>query len=533
MSMKDNKYLYFGYLLVIGIVFYLMNVFTPLCVDDWHYNFIYGTDTPIKTIGDVLYSQYLHYFSMNGRFVPHFFVQIFDGILGKQLFNVVNTIVFLLFLHLLCVYVSKGRDIRFSILSISVFLVFIVLGGFNEEYLWMSGACNYLWCGTILLLFDYCFLHEKLLDKISFFIIVPFGVLCGWTNEAMVIGMSAGYLYIIYRNKFRLNRQRCLLLLGLFIGAAFLVLSPGSFHRFEHSNEGTISLMGLVHSYIQSFINMRNIRMLPLLLFVCSLGYLLDKEKVKHFINENSFWLLSITISFVFVAFTKQGSLRSRFGIEFFSLLLLLKYFSDIRIKNKWLYVVNAFVLIITSSSLLYKYRYYQEYKNVLLQIKAHNEIIITEEPEIPSYARRYIVYYIEPETSDLHFAYSINNSENKAISKHFGVESLVFIPKRLYAELHNNPNRYNDFSCYPDLPYYVKRTDRDEIKNIHFVLNETDYSKLPFYIRPFARRLSRYSATKVEANKYHDIVHIDDVSYIFVNRHLMIDNRLKEIVVE
>ena len=84
MNMKDSKCLYYGYLLLIGVAFYVMNVFTPLFSDDWHFAFIFRTDTRIKTLGDVLYSEYLHYLNYTGRTVPHFFVQLLDGILGKS-----------------------------------------------------------------------------------------------------------------------------------------------------------------------------------------------------------------------------------------------------------------------------------------------------------------------------------------------------------------------------------------------------------------------------------------------------------------
>ena len=102
-SIKGNKstVLYWGYLAIIGVIFYLMNLFTPLYCDDWHYQFKFGTLIPIQNIADIFESQYTHYFQMNGRFIPHFIAQFFDGIAGKSLFNIANTIIFLLFLHLL------------------------------------------------------------------------------------------------------------------------------------------------------------------------------------------------------------------------------------------------------------------------------------------------------------------------------------------------------------------------------------------------------------------------------------------------
>lgn len=106
--------------LVIGCVFYLMNVYSPLYVDDWHYCFIFGTTTPIASIGDIFRSQAIHYMEFNGRVVPHLFVQFFDGLVGKPLFNVVNTVLFLLFLHLLTLTIISRKGGNRQILTFNM-----------------------------------------------------------------------------------------------------------------------------------------------------------------------------------------------------------------------------------------------------------------------------------------------------------------------------------------------------------------------------------------------------------------------------
>ena len=58
-----------------GIIFYILNHFTPLYSDDWHYNFIYGTFENINSLSDIIKSQYIHYFNVNGRFISHTIIQ--------------------------------------------------------------------------------------------------------------------------------------------------------------------------------------------------------------------------------------------------------------------------------------------------------------------------------------------------------------------------------------------------------------------------------------------------------------------------
>lgn len=46
--------------------------------------------TPIATLRDIWESQINHYSNSNGRFVAHFIVQIFCGLLSKPWFAVIN-----------------------------------------------------------------------------------------------------------------------------------------------------------------------------------------------------------------------------------------------------------------------------------------------------------------------------------------------------------------------------------------------------------------------------------------------------------
>ena len=62
--------------------------------------------------------------------------------------------------------------------------------------------------------------------------------------------------------------------------------------------------------------------------------------------------------------------------------------------------------------------------------------------------------------------------------------------------------------------------------------LYKTTSDDLPFYIRPFADKMERYSANEIETSRF-AVVWINKKPYIIVNKHPMVDNRLKEIVVE
>ena len=524
--MKDNKYLYFGYLLIIGVVFYLMNVFTPLYSDDWHYNFIFGSQTPINNIGDVLYSQYLHYLSFNGRFVPHFFVQLFDGILGKELFNVVNTFMFMCFLYLIS-FTLKNEFKNFYIsTSLTLILIFFLVPGFSNCFLWMSGACNYLWVAVLLLLFNIV-LNSNINNKSLYPLLFIFGIVCGWTNEALALGLGIGYfVYYIFKRK-ELDAKKVILLAGFYIGVGMLVFAPGSISRALDKSHVSTGLVGTLHNMGSALLLMDNIRFLPLLAIAIVVFQFLDKSKVKRAISSDIVFYVATITTFVFVLWTRHASGHSRFGFELFSLILLLKLASSIHWKKWFAHVSNILVFCFSLYALTFSYKNYNDYLNCVSQVlNTDSDIILTESAKYHGLIGRYIVHFTTPETSELYSPY------NEWVSEHFGKEKLCFLPRVLYNEVMANPERFSSFDLNTQQPFYVKRINSNEVNRVILKLNQTDYKALPFYIKPIASHLARYAATEIESNSY-SIVRINGNDYVIVNKHPMVDDRLKEIVVE
>ncbi len=528
--MKDNKYLYFGYLLIIGVVFYVMNVFTPLASDDWHFKFIFGTRTQVKTIGDLFYSLYLHYQNYTGRFYPHFFVQLFDGILGKWLFNICNALVLVLFFYLLSSTFSTNKNSRYVYLSISVFFIFIVINGFGDTFLWMSAACNYLWCITIYLFFNR-YLFKNITNSYYFPLLFLLGLFSGWTNETFVIGMVAGLLVFIWDNKNNISRSQAVMLTGFFIGACLLVFSPAAYKRFEASNVNVVSSSDVILAYIRAALRMHYERILCTLLVLLVLLYFVKKEETKAIIKKNKYLIICIIVSFIFVIFTKDFTFRSRFGIEFFSLLIILQLLAIVKIPQSLVHIMNVCVLIICIYSIPYLQKNYSEYKNVVKQIEQGKELILTNEQKIPSLARRFAVYYCITEDDSRYAGYDKNDVYNALISNYFSEKLLAFLPERLYKEIKENPDRYNDFSSYPDLPFYIKKFDGNDIRRIYYISEGRKREDYPFYMRPFVRE---NKFTKARIIVKYTILEIDNDSYLIIDKSKrMNDDLIKNIVIE
>ena len=135
-------------LLVIALGFFLFNSLTPLMSDDYNYAFSFATNQRITSLGDLFPSIVLHYQGVNGRLAMHFLAQLML-LMGKPVFNVVNTLVTVFLLLGLCRLTSgKARDPRQLAVLVSALLVLLPVLG--QVMFWLVGACNYLWGPTVI-----------------------------------------------------------------------------------------------------------------------------------------------------------------------------------------------------------------------------------------------------------------------------------------------------------------------------------------------------------------------------------------------
>lgn len=517
----DRGKKYIQLITISGIIFYILNYFTPLYSDDWHYNFIYGSLENINSLSDIIKSQYIHYFNVNGRFIPHFIVQLFDGILGKEIFNIFNTIAFILFLHLSTHFVKNEYKASYLPLFLILMLCFFLMPSFNNCFLWMSGACNYLWVADILFLFN-LLLFKKLNNSKYYPILLVFGIISGWTNEALVIGLGAGYFLYFIIKKIKPMTSQIWLLCGFYIGTMLLIFSPGSINRALHGNDATFNITIMLHNLMSSLLNMNNIRLLPI--FIVILLYLIYKKKIhfKQFIYDNIIWITAIIITFIFILFTRHNSGHSRFGFELFSLLLIIKLLSTLNINKYLILICHSLLLITIIYVIKLSYANNREYQNCMHQIINGSSIILTNEIKCSPYFERLIIRFINSESSETYNSFM----NQKWIANRYGKKSLVFIPQSLYTQIVEAPEKFNNqFYTTNDLPFYVMKTE-EQIPSAKFILKKTDYKKLPFYLKLIAHKMKKYSINNIICYKINTLKILNS-NYIFIGKNNLIKNRV------
>ncbi len=226
-------------LALVGVVMFLLNLYTPMLMDDYDYLYSWATGERVKSIGDALRSQLVHYRITNGRLLTHLFVQS-SLLLEKGAFAVVNAAMFLvLLLEIYFLAKPKGGRFEWMLLLAEALALMTMVPFFGMVFLWQTGSCNYLW-GTVIALLPAVLLRAVreygwLCGRgavCAFFPLV--GFIAGWTNENTACGMIAlvfAALVLDALEEKPLHGRLWAMWAGQCIGALCMLLAPGNSAR--------------------------------------------------------------------------------------------------------------------------------------------------------------------------------------------------------------------------------------------------------------------------------------------------------------
>ena len=295
------------FLLIIGGLFYLMNMYTPICGDDYLYSFYLtpvaaksffegasiGFEQKISSFADVMFSQYNHYFYVNGRTIPHILEQSFAGLWGEDCFNLINTFFFLL-LNMLVIWISGKRNLnKYGYWVVAVFFIWFLLPCPVDLFLLMSGALNYTWSAVFCLFFLLVYNKVRQVERVNWgvaFLLFLLGVISGWTHESLVVG-----------------------------------LSPAARGRASFDHPSIWETFLLIIGELRTFY---------VLLFLLVCTFFREKRNGNHhtlkkFFYDNQLYFYIIFIEFVFSQVIGFRNVRQLFGIELFSVVILIKLISE------------------------------------------------------------------------------------------------------------------------------------------------------------------------------------------------------------
>lgn len=208
------------------------NCNTHYLVDDYQYMLSFATSQRITSVWQIVPSMIAHTQTMNGRVVPHTFAQLF--LMGtKILFNVVNSLMFAGLVYLIG-RIGRGEH-RNTYITAGVFAtLWVYTPAFGQVYLWLDGACNYLWSVVFglafLLPYADLFLRDRQLRGVRRWLFPVFAVIAGAYSEnasAAVIGM-AGLLQLleVFVQRKKLDIYKVLCMVAAFCGYVSIYLAP-------------------------------------------------------------------------------------------------------------------------------------------------------------------------------------------------------------------------------------------------------------------------------------------------------------------
>lgn len=331
---------YLSYILPVFVVILLFNFLTPYVADDWYYA---SSDSFL----DIFRQEYKHYFTTNGRSVAHIIARFFL-IHNKVIFNIANSVIYILFSKLIFVHVSYGLNLgkkeKLVCWIMIQFLLFIYVVNWGQVFLWLDGACNYLWTGTIILLYllpfrIYYSTPERLRVKyVHMFPLMCFGgFLAGWCNENTSGGailFSIILVGIFTIKKVKLQRWMFGGIFCSLISFTFMILSPGNAQRKTYFLDDRAWYNQLI-SHFQLITNniFNNYKYLFFVIAIVTVVTLVFHMSRKYLVLSGVYLLTSIAIFYALILSPANNG-RAFFGGSVFLIITCVSLFSEIMVQR-------------------------------------------------------------------------------------------------------------------------------------------------------------------------------------------------------
>lgn len=496
------------YILLVGILYYILCYLAPITLsDDLLYKFIWPSDnetytTPISTLKDVLSSQYIHYQVLNGRSIIHFIVQLFDGILGKELCNIISSIFMVCLIFMISNFITEKKN---SILSYTLIttMLFILIPGFHNEFLLFVGVLNYLWVITATLFF--IILLDKNKDKQinkKIFALSSLSIFVGGLHEGFSVPILLTLIIFCFFHRNTISKSTilyCTIFYG--IGTCLCVLSPGLAHRVAQ-DEGFSQM--IVHKLFFGCINLLHLRITYLMMVLSLIVYI--KKKIiwqEHFDRYKYFYLCWM---FSFIPVFGSGSTESRviFFTEFVAMIITIDLILKLCNKKVGSIVClgcNIIMLIIYIIVFHYSLINYKNNQYIVQQLK-NRKVFIIEVPQIKPINNVLLEYIFDnyirepikfgPFENAQGFVQS--NAHVKCMKILYGKNKLYFIPKDITELINNKSLHINNYVYNKNKEMFIIRTEYDCIpQSVKLILNKEDINTLPFYKRMLAYKEDTY----------------------------------------
>ena len=324
-----------------------------------------------------------------------------------------------------------------------------------------------------------------------------------------------------------------MLIAGFAIGAALCGLSPGTLGRADAG--GALSLAVVVQKAVSGFTVLGKLRLFFLLLLAAGWCWWRDRADMRRFLRRNTI-LVGAFVGALFVVMASGFTAsRAGFGLELYSLLLLLRlplrWPFGRRARGAALGALAVAVCALLAGAIVYNYRSNQAYRDMVAQLedKEGSYIIATELPRTPSV---FALYQLPPITASTKYDDTfLDGGWNSAIAAYYGRDSICFLPKRFMEEACSHPERFAEFTdCNGQLGFYARlEKESGTPRRAVFLLRPSRRGEIPFCLRPIAGKLARYSAPEVEEERIKRM-ELGGRTFVLVCKNPTVDWRLRAV---
>ena len=366
----NNKWFYFTIIFIFILVF---NFLTPYILDDYQLMYDYTMTKRIDSIIRVFKELYHMYFNWGGRMVAHFFAYTFLA-LPKWIFNIVNSIVYVLDVYLVYLIARGNKKDNYKYLLLIHMIIFIFIPTFAQTFLWLDGSCNYSFTLLMELFFIYKILNIKD-NKYNYIKYIIISLLAGMCNENASLSLIVFLvLYTIY-DKSNL-KLKVTSFISIIVGYLFMFLAPGNYIRMETVSENT----SFFHNFFEKLAYLTS-NFWPIIigiLLIVIVFLIKNKEKGKICLIM---YICSL-ISFYSMMASPQLSLRSFTitTIYIFIIVMTILFNINKEIIKKITYISISIIFIFTFIPTSIEYYDYYIFMN-----NRHNKIIQSKKENIKS----------------------------------------------------------------------------------------------------------------------------------------------------
>lgn len=393
-----------GFLLTIGVGFYMICESNPLRWDDLMYQYVWldhkqadllhpiDLSNRVDDFHEAFVSQCNHYKVMNGRFIVHYITQCFCGFIGKGPFNYLNAFIYILFL-IMGIYFTKAFSFSRSIFVITgLWLLPPVQWIMSFDVVF---PINYLWSATMCIAFLVIFHHFSEKSSTSIWknaSLLILGIICGNFHEGYSLLISGAlFFYVITHFKSIKTNQWCLII-GMWIGTLTVIGSPGIWNRAAGASAESIE-----EAFIRKLDILRYSKRLYILIALMAVSYLwLGKKKLISFIKDNQIEIMVVVLGLLFLFLLPYYSQRMGFPMELFAVLLSLKLLLQYKVNKTMRYITTIIMPILLFTHLFFTIKYArivgEEYYSMINEYQNSEEgIAHFQSFEIPKLLQPYV----------------------------------------------------------------------------------------------------------------------------------------------